>query len=157
MDKKAKASHPRLGQWSGGPFLASWVISVCGPSAADMNPLLTMSETHCRHSATRVPHWLEWRGVPQHSKVILVNPEFPMTGLMGFTSLKPLLVFGFPSESSRWTPHGSHHPHQVPYCHYCRKGRATRILFSPFRLSHFPLTSSIRQQPRLQPCLHIQY
>lgn len=77
-------------------------------------------------------------------QIILVNPEFPTTALVGFTSLKPILALGFPSERSHWTLQGSHHPHQVVslllYCHYCRKGRAAHILLCPSQLSHFPLS-----------------
>lgn len=58
MDKKAKVATPRLGQRSDGPFLASWVVSAHGPSAASMNPTVMMLKTHCCHSDTRVPHWL---------------------------------------------------------------------------------------------------
>ena len=127
---------PRLGQRSDGPFLASRVVSVSGPLAVAMSPILMMPETRCRRSATRLPHWLESCNVPWHSKVILVNPEFHMTALLGFTSLKPILVLGFPSERSCRTPQGRHHPHKagslLPCCHYCREGRAARILLSPF-------------------------
>lgn len=61
MDKKAKVATPRLGQRADGSFLASWVVSAPGPSAANMNPTVMMPKTHCCHSDTRVPHWLVTR------------------------------------------------------------------------------------------------
>lgn len=40
-DKQVKASSPRLGQRSGGPFLVSLVVSISGSLAGNVNLLLT--------------------------------------------------------------------------------------------------------------------